>query len=168
MLHDPYRDDPASPQTRRPWYAEVRGIYSANPAGGYITITGLGIVGCRNIYAPLDSDLSYVDVGIEALEEWSLCEPSERRWCFGFHSSCWRLLLLRLGHGQDDYFRNEPAVAELVFYQLYCTPCFASSSFQFGHDYDGAAQTHKFFGRPKPVDPSSPFYADPCAIPSTG
>ncbi|KAJ6140743.1 hypothetical protein N7497_011636 [Penicillium chrysogenum] len=72
----------------------------------------------------------------------------------------------KLGHGQDDYFRNETAIAESVFYQLYCTPCLGASSFEFGHDYEGAAQTHKSFGRPKAVDLSSHFYADPCAIPS--
>lgn len=105
-------------------------------------------------------------MGTEALEEWRLCELSENRWCFGFHNSCWRLLLLRLGHGQDDYFQNETAIAESVFYQLYCTPCLEASSFQFGHDYEGAAQTHKSFGRPKAVDLSSHFYADPCTIPS--
>lgn len=168
LLPDPYSDDPASLQTRvRPWYAEVRGIYSTNTAFGYITITGLGIIRCRNsLYAPLGNDLSYVDMGTEALEEWRLCEPSESRWCFGFHNSCWRLLLLRLGHGQDDYFQNETTIAESVFYQLYCTPCLEASSFKFGHDYEGAAQTHKSFGRPKAVDLSLHFYADPCAIPS--
>ena len=168
LLPDPYRDDPASRQTRvRPWYAEVRGIYSTNPAFGSITLTGLGIIRCRNnLYAPLGTGLSYVDVGTEALEEWRLCEPSESRWCFGFHNSCWRLLLLRLGHGQDDSFPNETAIAESVFYQLYCTPCLEASSFEFGHDYEGAAQTHKSFGRPQAVDPSSHFYADPGAIPS--
>ena len=69
LLPDPYSDDPASLQTRvRPWYAEVRGIYSTNTAFGYITITGLGIIRCRNkLYAPLGNDLSYVDVGTEAL-----------------------------------------------------------------------------------------------------
>lgn len=169
LLPDPYSDDdPASLQTRvRPWYAEVRGIFSTNIALGHIAITGRGIIRYRNnLYAPLGSVLSYVDVGTEALEEWRLCEPSERRWCFGFHNSCWRLLLLRLGHGQDDYFQNETAVAKSVFYQLYCTPCLEASSFEFGHDYEGAAQTHKSFGRPRAVDLSSHFYADPCAIPS--
>lgn len=168
LLPDPYSDDPASLQTRvRPWYAEVRGIYSTNVAFDDITITGLGIIRFRrNLYAPLGNDLSYVDVGTDALEEWRLCEPSESRWCFGVHNSCWRLLLLRLGLGQDDSFQNEMAIAESVFYQLYCTPCLEASTFQFGHDYEGAAQTHKSFGRPKAVDLSSHFYADPCAIPS--
>ncbi|KAJ5714496.1 uncharacterized protein N7483_011677 [Penicillium malachiteum] len=124
------------------------------------------IIRCRNLYAPLGKDLSYVDVGTEALEEWRLCEPSESRWGFGFHNSCWRLLLLRLGHGQDENFQNETAIAESVFYQLYCTPFFEASSFGFGHDYEGAAQKHKYFGRPKPVDLSSQFYADPCVITS--
>ncbi|XHG00077.1 hypothetical protein AWENTII_003548 [Aspergillus wentii] len=119
------------------------------------------IVRCRNIlYAPLDSDLPYSDVGIGELEAWRLCEPFESRWGFGFHSSCWRLLLLRLSHGQDNI-----AIVESVFYQLYCTPCLEYSSFHFGHDYEGAAQTHKSIGRPK-MDPSSLFYADPCTIPS--
>jgi hypothetical protein len=70
LLPDPYSDDPASLQTRvRPWYAEVRGIYSTNTAFGYVTITGLGIIRYRNnLYAPLGNDLSYVDVGTEALE----------------------------------------------------------------------------------------------------
>ena len=83
-------NDPASLQTRvRPWYAEVRGIYSANATSGDICMAGLGIARCRNtLYAPFGHDLSYVDVWTEALEEWRLCEPSENRWCFGFHHSC--------------------------------------------------------------------------------
>ena len=168
LLPDPYGDDPASPQTRaRPWYAEVRGVYSTNPPVGHIALTGLGIVrGRNNLYAPLDNDRSYVDVGIEALDAWRLCEPSESRWCFGFHNSCWRLLLLRLCHGQGDIRLDGTAIAESVFGQLYCTPCLDASSFQFGHDYGGAAQTHKLLGRPRPEDMSSHFYADPCAIPS--
>ncbi|RAK96808.1 uncharacterized protein BO80DRAFT_416097 [Aspergillus ibericus CBS 121593] len=169
LLPDPYGDDPASPQTRvRPWYAEVRGVYATNLPGGQITITGLGIVrGRNNLHAPLDNDVSYVDVGLGALEEWRLCEPSEGRWCFGFHNSCWRLLLLRLGPGQGDHpSPNRTAIAEAVFYQLYCTPCLNASSFQLGHDYGGAAQTHKLLGRPRPADLSSHFYADPYAIPS--
>lgn len=114
LLADPYRDDPASLQTRvRPWYAEVRGIYSANATSGDICMTGLGITRCRNtLYAPFGHDLSYVDVWTEALEEWRLCEPSENRWCFSFHHSCWRLLLLRLGHGQADCVQDEMAIAD--------------------------------------------------------
>ena len=164
LLPDPYSDNPAS--RVRPWYAEVRGIYSAN--NGYITITGLGVVSCRNtLYAPLESDSSYFDTDFEALKGWRLCEPSES-WCFGFHNSCWRLLLLRLDRAYDDSFQNEKQMvfAESIFHQLYCTPCLEASSFRWGHDYEGAAQTHKTIGRVN-VDLSSHFYADPCATPPT-
>ncbi|KAI9045251.1 F-box protein [Aspergillus affinis] len=169
LLPDPYSDDPASPRTRvRPWYAEIRGIYSNANDVSDIALTGLGIVVSRNyLNAPLDSDSSYVGVGTEALEEWRLFQSSEIRWCFGFHESCWRLLLLRLGHGQNVHFPDQMAVAESVFYQLYCTPCLEASRFQFGHDYEGAAQTQKTLGRPTAIDPSSHLYADPCAIPPT-
>lgn len=166
LLRDPYSDDdPASLQSHvRPWYAEVRGLYLAN---GYITTTGLGIVESRNIlYAPLDSNQSYVDVGVGVLEEWRLFGSSVSRWCFGFHNSCWKLLLLRLAYGPDGAFQSEAAISESIFYQLYCTPCVHASIFQFGHEYEGAAQKHKSFGLPKAVDLSSHFYADPCAIPS--
>ncbi|KAJ5607351.1 hypothetical protein N7537_003970 [Penicillium hordei] len=168
LLPDPYSDDdPASLQSHvRPWYAEVRGLYLTNATAGYITTTGLGIVRCRNIlYAPLDSDQSYVDVEVEFLEEWRLFGSSGSRWCFGFHNSCWKLLLLRLAHGPDRAFQSEEAISESIFYQLYCTPCVHASIFQFGHEYEGAAQTHKSFGLPKAVDLGSHFYADPCAIP---
>ncbi|KAJ5569594.1 uncharacterized protein N7459_009024 [Penicillium hispanicum] len=168
LLPDPYSLDPAALQTHaRPWYAEVRGIYSTNIAVGHVTLTGLGLIHSRNrLHAPLDSDLSYVDVGTEVLEAWRICEPSQSRWCFGFHNSCWRLLLLTLSHRKHDDLQDETAVAESVFYQLYCTPCLGASIFQFGHDYEGAAQTHRLRGRPKGVDLESPFYADPCVIPS--
>ncbi|KGO74307.1 hypothetical protein PITC_019770 [Penicillium italicum] len=168
LLPDPYSDDDTSLQSRvRPWYAEIRGLYLNNAAAGYITTTGLGVVYGRNIlYAPLDSDQSYVDVGFEGLEEWRLFGSSVSRWCFGFHNSCWKLLLLRFAHRPDGVFQNEATISKSVFYQLYCTPCIHASIFQFGHDYDGAAQTHKSFGRPKAVDLSSHFYADPCAIQS--
>ncbi|KAJ5619619.1 hypothetical protein N7510_003603 [Penicillium lagena] len=156
LLSNTYTDD-----TRvRPWYAQVRGIYSTNAAvGDPITTTGVGLVRYRNkLYAPLDSDRSYFDVGNEPLEEWKLCQSSDR-WCFGLHDSCWSLLLLRLRHFQD-----KAVIAKSVFYQLYCTPCLYASTFQFGHDYEGAAQTHEPFGRPA-VNRMSQFYADPYEIP---
>lgn len=169
LLSDPCSDDhlePPPPGTR-PWYAEVRGIYSTNIADGDVTITGVGIVRRRtNLGAPIDANLSYIDVDIAEMEEWNLCGPSESRWCFGFHNSCWKLLLLRLGLGQGDYLQRETAIAKSVFFQLYCTPFFRSSWFEFGHDYKGAAQTHKAIGRPTAVDLSSHFYADPCMVPS--
>lgn len=149
-----------------PWYAEVRGIYATGTPISDIAITGLGIV-CRPRYlkAPFDRNLSYVDVGTGALEEWAIGGRAGIRWCFGVHDSCWRLFLLRFSHGQDDYVRNETAILESVFYQLYCTPSPTSVAFQFGHDYEGAAQTHIRFWRIRPIL-SSHLYADPCAIPS--
>ncbi|PYH94556.1 hypothetical protein BO71DRAFT_419279 [Aspergillus ellipticus CBS 707.79] len=143
LLPDPYRDDePAPPPTRvRPWYAEVRGIYATNPMVDDVTITGLGILRLRStLCAPMYSDASYVEVGLEALEEWKICRPSETRWCFAFHNSCWKLLLLRLGHGRGNCIPDETAIAESVFHQLYCTPCLEFSWFQFGHDYGGASR----------------------------
>ncbi|KAE8137955.1 hypothetical protein BDV38DRAFT_292569 [Aspergillus pseudotamarii] len=165
LLPDPYRDNPEPPQAHaRPWYAEIRGIYSTNDQ---ITITGLGIILFRNkLHAPIDSDESYIDVGIEALERWTICDPSESRWCFAFHNSCWRLLLLRLGHAQDGDVHNKTAILESIFHQLYSIPCRDYSSFQWGHDYGGAAQTHISFGRTEPVDLGLHFYADPWVIPS--
>lgn len=170
LLPDPYWDDSAPPEELRvrPWYAEVRGIYATDSTVETIALTGLGIVTRRNILcAPAREDLSYVDVGLEALEEWMIYNPSEGRWCFGFHGSCWDLLMQRLGHGLDRSLPDEISIVESVFHQFYCTPCLDFSSFKFGHDYDGAAQTHKPIGRPMEVDLSSHFYADPCAIPST-
>ncbi|KAJ5199946.1 hypothetical protein N7491_009256 [Penicillium cf. griseofulvum] len=41
-----------------------------------------------------------------------------------------------------------------------------ASIFQLSHDYEGAMQAYKSFGRPKPVDLNSHFYADFCTIPS--
>lgn len=103
-------------------------------------------------------------MGIEALETWTIASPSDNRWCFGFHESCWRLFLLRFGHEQDNYTQNEETILESLYYQLYCTPCLGSCVFQFGHDYGGAAQTHILSGRIKPVDLSSHLYANPCSI----
>ncbi|KAJ5833106.1 hypothetical protein N7474_001417 [Penicillium riverlandense] len=144
----------------RHWYTQIRGIYPTDAAAGDpVTTTGVGFVRYRKeLHAPLDSDRSYFDVGIGPLETWKLCESSGR-WCFGIHDSCWRLLLLRLRHFQD-----KAAIAKSVFYQLYCTPCRYASTFQFGHDYEGAGQTHEPFGR-SAVNRMSQFYADPFEIP---
>ncbi|OQE10215.1 hypothetical protein PENVUL_c004G08176 [Penicillium vulpinum] len=171
LLPDPYSNDygeePAWQSHARPWYAEVRGLYSTDVTTGNVTTTGLGIVRGRNILcAPLRSDQSYAGAEPMALGEWRLFGSSVVRWCFGFHDSCWKLLLLRLAHGSDEASLSEADVAESVFYQLYCTPCIDGSIFQFGHDYDGAAQTHKSFGQPNAVNLRSHLYADPCAIPS--
>jgi hypothetical protein len=63
--------------------------------------------------------------------------------------------------------RDEVHVVESVFFLLYCTPLVDSRSFDFGHDYEGAAKTHRAHRRPR-VDPSSDLFADPFAIPSLG
>ncbi|PYH74879.1 F-box protein [Aspergillus vadensis CBS 113365] len=103
--------------------------------------TGVGVVrGRKTLHAPLDSNRVYGD-------------------------SCWKLLILRLNHGRvGSLSQTDAAIAEMVFYQLYCTPCLEASIFHFGHDYAGAAQTHKVFGRIQPVDLVCHLYADPCAI----
>lgn len=170
LLSDPYYNDPDSPQNRvRPWYAEVRGIYSTDNAFGHIATTGMGLVRIRNtLFAPLERDRTYLDVDAETCGEWGICHTSGSRWCFGVHNSCWRLLLRRLGHAEDDDPQFEMSVAEPIFYLLYCTPCRWGSSIYFGHDYEGAAQTHVPSGQIKAVDPGSQFCADPCAIPSNG
>jgi hypothetical protein len=84
-------------------------------------------------------------------------------WGYGFHSSCWTLLLARLSH-----IEKQKDIVTSVFNLLYITPCPDFSYFQFGHDYGGAAGTHKPYGLPQPIDLSSPLYADPWEIPSLG
>ncbi|GLA14303.1 hypothetical protein AnigIFM62618_000679 [Aspergillus niger] len=165
LLPDPYGPD--SPQSgARPWYAQVRGIYSTNPGVDHIKTTGVGIVrGRKSLHAPLDSNRVYGDVAPDDMDEWRLCERSDSQWCFGFHESCWKLLTLRLQHGRvESPSLTDVAIADMVFYQLYCTPCLEGSIFHFGHDYAGAAQTHRIRGRIQPVDLDSHLYADPCAI----
>ncbi|EHA18623.1 hypothetical protein ASPNIDRAFT_129458, partial [Aspergillus niger ATCC 1015] len=162
LLPDPYWDDPGA----RPWYAQVRGIYSTNPAVGHIKATGVGIVrGRKTLHAPLDSNQVYGDVAPDDLDEWRLCEQSDSQWCFGFHESCWKLLILRLQHGRvESPSLTDVAIAEMVFYQLCCTPCLEGSIFHFGHDYAGAAQTHRIRGRIPPMDLGSHRYADPSVL----
>lgn len=79
LLPDPYSEDDPSWQSRvQPWYAQVRGLYSTNATVGYITTTGLGIVRGRNVlFAPFDSNQSYVDLGVDTLEGWRLSGLSE-------------------------------------------------------------------------------------------
>ncbi|GLA27474.1 hypothetical protein AnigIFM63326_004683 [Aspergillus niger] len=165
LLPDPYWDEPGA----RPWYAQVRGIYSTNPGVDHIKTTGVGIVrGRKSLHAPLDSNRVYGDVAPDDLDEWRLCERSDSQWCFGFHESCWKLLILRLQHGRvESPSLTDVAIAEMVFYQLYCTPCLEGSIFHFGHNYAGAAQTHRIRGRIQPVDLDCHIYADPCAISET-
>ncbi|PLN85544.1 hypothetical protein BDW42DRAFT_202402 [Aspergillus taichungensis] len=171
LLPDPHNLEILPAENRvRPWYAQVRGLYFRNVAVQQIFITGVGLMDTQNLLVTSPHpDVSYVDDEWEPVEQWGVCDPDFRNclWCFGLHDSCWQLLLLRLSHGQGDGSLDKQAIAKSVFYQLYCTPLHEGSSFQFGHDYLGAGHTHIPFGRPKPIDPASCFYADPCAIPST-
>ena len=170
LLRDPHELEILPPETRvRPWYAQVRGLYFRDVADQQISITGVGLVDTENcLIASTNPDVSYVEDEWGTVGEWEIYEATfeDCLWCFGFHDSCWGLLLLRLGYGQRDGSLDKQAIAELVFYQLYCTSLHESSSFQFGHDYLGAGETHKPFGEPKPIDPDCIFYADPWAIPS--
>ncbi|KAL3456632.1 hypothetical protein BJX64DRAFT_296528 [Aspergillus heterothallicus] len=165
LLAERYLDPSHSPASRdRPWYAQVRAVYPTDLATGDIAITGRGVIRTRvDFYAPLDESLTELDVEAGSLEGWQLCGPADSRWAFGFHDACWRLLLLRL---RLDRPHSTIEIAKSLFRLLYCTPCIESSSFYFGHDYLGAAETQKAAGRPKAVDPSTHFYADPCTISS--
>ena len=168
LLPDPYNEASPSSQTeRRPWYAEARGVHFS-PSLGTVSLTGLGIIRRRNrLYAPLERSLSYIGANIEELGEFKICEASDDPWCFGFHDSCWVLLVLRVSIRQDKFLKTETQIAQSLFRQLNCIPCIQRSIFQFGHDYEGATQMHKSLGRPNAIDSNSHFYADPCNIPLT-
>ncbi|KAJ5627220.1 hypothetical protein N7528_004647 [Penicillium herquei] len=164
MLDIRYLDDSAREAQRRPWYSEVRGLYQTD-APRSIYLTRLGFIRRRKILcAPPESHRSYFDWGIDSLEEWTVCGfPEKEPWCFSFHDSCWKLFLLRLSNKQKKALRHE-VIIESLFCQLYCTPCFEHSVFQFGHDYEGAAETHEPGRQANPVDLGSALYADPCII----
>ncbi|PYI01466.1 hypothetical protein BO78DRAFT_327588 [Aspergillus sclerotiicarbonarius CBS 121057] len=146
LSFDPYYADETTRRVR-PWFAEVRGLYLRDPHVGPIAITGIGIISLEGMLrAPADSGLSYVNVDFEMLEEWGICKLGTTRWCFGVHNSCWRLLLLRLGHGLAGSPPNEAAIAESVFYQLYCTPCGNRFVIQVGHGHGGAGHVQNVHG----------------------
>ncbi|KAL3496308.1 hypothetical protein BJX62DRAFT_251134 [Aspergillus germanicus] len=167
LFPDRYLDRQVFRVTRaRLWYAEIRAIYSTDISARQIAITGRGLISRQgSLYAPRDESLSYLDAGSLSLEKWPLCRSSETSCAFGFHSACWRLLLLRLGYIEDEPLRDETHVVKSMFLLLYCTLLVESRSFDFGHDYERAAKTHRAYRRPR-VDPSSALYADPFAIPS--
>lgn len=142
---------------RHPWLAEIRAIYIPNDSDDP-SLTGVGILRFRNILAaPLESERSYLDGA--TLEEISLFHNSGRLWGHGFHNSCWELLCAQLS---PVIPRSDILIS--ISTQLCSTPCPESSYFQFGHDYQGAANTRIRYGRPAEIDSSSPFYADPCTI----
>jgi hypothetical protein len=149
------------PSTRqRPWFAEIRAVFHSEARPCRPSLTGVGFIDLGNILsAPLDSNLSYRDT--EALEALTLFQNPGRGWGYGFHNSCWKLLLARLPHIKEHH-----DILKTIFSLLFTTPCAVFSGFQFNHNYGGAVETHKPWGRPKPIDLASPLYADPCAIPS--
>lgn len=152
-------ENPIPSTHQRPWFAEVRAVYQTEVRPCHPSLTGVGFLDSRNtLLAPLDTGLSYRDT--EALEVITLLKNPGGCWGYGFHNSCWKLLLARLPH------IKEHDILESIFSLLFTTPCPDFSSFSFNHNYGGAAETHKPYGRPQPIDLGSPLYADPCAIPS--
>ncbi|KAL4962081.1 F-box protein [Aspergillus stella-maris] len=158
LQSDPYGRtvDPNAPLTEtRP--CEVTACQAA--------ITGIGIITARSrLHAPLDPTQSYLNSLLYGLQEWRICEATTN-WGFALHDSCWRLFLLRLHHSQQG-LQDERTAASLLFSQLYCTPFLESSVFYFGHDYGGAAVTHRLTGPVPSEQLDSDFYADPVLIPS--
>lgn len=143
---------------KRPWFGEARAIIEDD---GFTSITGVGILYQRHILsAPLDPTMSYLDD--TTLESIRLFRPAETRWGYAFYESCWKLLLTRLSLSG---IHDQVGIASSVVKLLQATPCPDFCYFHFGHDYGGAAATHKVVGRPD-VDLSSPLYANPLEIPS--
>lgn len=129
-------------------------LLSATPC-----LTGVGILLESNLLlAPLDSELSYRDTDL--LDQIKLCVAYIPIWGYGFHNSCWKLLLARVP------YIDMLDLVQSLFNLFYFLRCPYSASFDFGHDYEGAATTHRLLDCRTVIDTSSYFYADPCAIPS--
>lgn len=166
LERDPINPDTWHERNPRPWYRKVRGLTTTD-IPDRATLTGVGLIYNNDVLeAPADSNLSYAETELPSWGSWELSDYRGQAWAFGVHESCWQILLLRLSH------LNIEAIVPAVYRQLLCVPCINGSSFDWGHDYDGAARTHKlragqrFRPRPLPVDETSPLYADPCSSPS--
>lgn len=165
LLPDPYVEEGATepeppPRRRRPWCSEVRGLTTIDDPSNPPTLTGVGLIyGPNCLSATIDCKLSYIDS--QLTREWGLSTTrlGWGSWAFGVHDACWQMLRLRVGGW------HERQLIISVFHQLLCVPCIESSSFDFGHDYDGASQTHKRMGPPMPINHGSVLYADPHAVP---
>ncbi|PLB53887.1 hypothetical protein P170DRAFT_460202 [Aspergillus steynii IBT 23096] len=154
-------EEPPSLEVRRPWYSEARAIRMRHGASDDISLTGVGILRSRSVlHVPVEVDSTYQNT--ENLEPVMLSQNLGDSWGFGFHDACWGLFLLRLGVVKDEIDN----VLQCLFIQFLNSPWPGFSSLDFGHDYGGAANTHKSWGLPRPVDLTSPLYADPNAIPS--
>ncbi|PGH13894.1 hypothetical protein AJ80_06163 [Polytolypa hystricis UAMH7299] len=148
-------------RSKRHWTAEVRAIFRCNAPPSPPSLTGSGILFERHtLHAPFDSGLSYTDTN--TLEPVTLCQSRGSLWGYGFHDSCWKLLLAKLSYLNTC----TTSILEFIFTLLHNTPCRDWAVFEFGHDYGGGATTHKLYGRPLPIDSSSPPYSDPLTIPS--
>lgn len=153
----PINPDTWDQRDPRPWYRKIRGLTTTD-IPDRATLTGVGLIYNYDILdTPADSNLSYAETEVASWGSWELSNYRWNDWAFGVHDSCWQILLLRLSH------LDVRAIVPAVYRQLLCVPCIKGSSFDWGHDYDGAARTHKVRPRPLPVDETSPLYADPCA-----
>ncbi|KAK6815297.1 hypothetical protein RU639_008693 [Aspergillus parasiticus] len=157
LLCEELEDDP---ETRRPWYAEVRGV--AKESFSDIFMTGVGFMSAREtLCAPLDEELDYLTADEEALYDVDLLQAESERHGFGLHDSCWMLLQDRLWHTIDS-----DKIAHSLYNQFYCTPCPYRSSLSFGHDYGGAKRWQRALDdMGMPEDMPSLLQADPYAIP---
>lgn len=151
-----------SPPRKRPWFGEIRAVFTTGNKDTPPSLSGLGIIHRRSVLAaPLESELSYRDA--PSLHDIKLFQSKTRKtnWGYGFHNSCWQLFLARLS--RTDTLED---TLSCIFDLFYTTSCPSFSCFDFGHDYEGAAVTHKPTGRPLPIDMSSHLFADPCTVPS--
>jgi hypothetical protein len=145
------------PESRRPWYAEVRA--AAKQDHHEYSMTGVGILDSRDcLFAPMDEELDYMNA--TEMEEVELFRTESDLHGFGLHDSCWMLLQDRLWHTIDS-----SKVAQSLYDQFYCIPCPLLSSLRWGHDYGGAERWHKPYGMPMPVDLPLLFQADPYMVP---
>lgn len=143
----------------RPWYAVARAVYTYHRYAGDIELSAVGnIVMSHALVFPLD-DSPTPEVGSALLMGGGDTRSDSSPWGFGFHQSCWQLLLARLG---TDWDKSRIALA--IFKQFYCMPCKSQSSLDFGHDYSGAAKTHVVYGPLSPMSQFPIFYADPSAV----
>ncbi|KAE8151706.1 hypothetical protein BDV25DRAFT_171265 [Aspergillus avenaceus] len=145
------------PETRRPWYAEVRAV--AKEEFDRIFVTGVGFLDSRDVLcAPLDEELDYSNA--TELDDVELLRTESELHGFGLHDSCWMLLQDRLWHMIDS-----DIVADSLYDQFYCTPAPLQASLSFGHDYGGAEQWQEVYDTPVMEKIPPLMRADPYAIP---
>ncbi|KAF7594153.1 hypothetical protein BBP40_010002 [Aspergillus hancockii] len=147
------------PESRRPWYAEVR--VAAKEEHQDCFMTGVGIMDNTScVFAPVDEELDYMNA--TDMEEVELFRTESELHGFGFHDSCWMLLQDRLWHTIDS-----DEIARSLYDQFYCTPCPELISLQLGHDYGGAMQWHHrmMYGPPTLDCLPLHFQSDPYMVP---